>query len=168
QIVPETIKKNNGKPQRARVGFSYIKADMRAKHAIFAGEHTSHFYFKDNFYSDSGLIGALLSMQALAESGKKMSELAKPYREAYVAIPEESFKVQDRLGAIEKLRAAFSDGEQDLLDGLTVTYENKWFNIRPSNTEPLLRLNVEAKTLEELTKLVRTVENAIRSFTSKG
>lgn len=164
QIVPETIVKNGGKPYRTRVGFSYIKADMRTNQAVFAGEHTSHFYFKDNFYSDSGLIGVLLSIQAVAESGKKVAELAKPYREAYVSIPEQSFKVQDRLSAIEELRKTFADGDQDLLDGLTVTYQDKWFNVRPSNTEPLLRLNVEAKTLDELTKLERAVEHAIKPF----
>lgn len=164
QIVPETIVKNGGKPFRTRVGFSYIKADMRTNQAAFAGEHTSHFYFKDNFYTDSGLIGALVSMQAVSESRKKVSELAQEYRKAYVAIPEESFEVQDRLDATEKLRATFTDGDQDLLDGLTVTYENKWFNVRPSNTEPLLRLNAEAKTAEDLVDLVEKVKLIIKEF----
>jgi phosphomannomutase len=143
RIVPETIKAHGGNPVRTKVGHSYIKAEMRKHDAPFAGEHSGHYYFKNNFYADSGLISALIAVDVLAQSGKKLSELADQY-DKYVQSGELNSEVQDKEAKIKELSGKYSDGEQDMLDGLTVNYPDWWFNVRPSNTEPLLRLNVEA------------------------
>lgn len=165
QTVRDAVLHAGGKPFRTRVGFGYIKADMRAKKALFAGEHTGHVYFKDNFYTDSGVIGMVLAIQALAESGKKLSELADQYRHNYVSSAEINFEVQNKSQTIEKIRTSFTDGAQDLLDGITVVYEDssKWFNVRPSNTEPVLRLNAEAKNQRDLDELVDKVVRVIKA-----
>ncbi|MGH7196964.1 MAG: phosphomannomutase/phosphoglucomutase [Candidatus Saccharimonadales bacterium] len=163
RVAPETITANGGTPKRTKVGHSFIKADMRTHDAVFAGEHSGHYYFKDNFCADSGLIAALVAIQVLAESGKKLSELADEFRTQYVSIPETNFEVADKDAAIAKILAAFTDGEQDTLDGLTVNYESSWFNVRGSNTEPLLRLNAEARTKEELDDLVANVTAVIEN-----
>lgn len=157
----ETIEKNGGKAVRTRVGHSYIKADMRTHGAVFAGEHSGHYYFKDNFMADSGLLAAVIGLYILSQTDKTLSELVAPLREAYVSIDEANFQVADKEGTLTKITSAFEDAEQDLLDGLTVTYKDSWFNIRPSNTEPLLRLNAEAKTREQLDKLVSKVTSLI-------
>lgn len=161
RIVPETIEKNGGYGERTRVGHSFIKADMREQEAVFAGEHSGHYYFKDNFYADSGLIAALVAVQVLAESGKKLSELAALYQEGFVSIEETNFEVADKEAVIEKVSEASTDAEQDWLDGLTLNYDDAWVNIRPSNTEPLLRLNAEATTRERLDALVAKVTAVI-------
>lgn len=152
-IVPETIKQLGGTPVRTRVGHSFVKDDMRTHDAIFAGEHSSHYYFRDNWCADSGLLAVTILIQVLADSGKKLSELADEYR-VYQAITETNFETEDKQGALARLREAFTDGQQDELDGLTVRYEDGWLNVRCSNTEPLLRLNAEAKTPERLAELV--------------
>lgn len=157
----ETIEKNGGKAVRTRVGHSYIKADMRTQNAVFAGEHSGHYYFKDNFMADSGLLAAVIGLYILSQTDKPLSELVAPLREAYVSIDEANFQVADKENTLKKVADAFKDGDQDLLDGLTVTYPNTWFNIRPSNTEPLLRLNAEAKTREQLDELVSKVTKLI-------
>ena len=163
RIVPETIAKNGGKGIRTRVGHSFIKGKMHEHQAVFAGEHSGHYYFKDNFNADSGLIAAVIGLAILSESGKKLSELAAPYRQAYVQIIETNFEVADKEAVLKKLAETFHDGESNLLDGLTVNYPNSWFNVRPSNTEPLLRLNAEAKdtaSLQDLVSRVKLVINA--------
>lgn len=157
----ETIKTNGGTPVRTKVGHSFIKADMRQHNAIFAGEHSGHYYFKDNFNADSGLIAAVIGLYILSRSGKKLSQLAAPLRKAYVQIPETNFEVADKDAMLQKIAATFPDGQQDRLDGLTVNFPNSWFNVRPSNTEPLLRLNAEAKTKAELNRLVAKVTGII-------
>lgn len=163
RIVPETVAKNGGASHRTKVGHSYIKADMRKYDAVFAGEHSGHYYFRDNFYADSGLIAALVVIQVLAESGLTMSELAKKYRGTYVTIPETNFEIDDKDAVLARLKSTFSDGEQDELDGLTVSYPDKWFIVRFSNTEPVLRLNAEAATEEGLDDLVARVTDVITS-----
>jgi phosphomannomutase len=163
RVVPETIAANGGRGVRTKVGHSFIKAEMRVNDAVFAGEHSGHYYFKDNFSADSGLIAALIAIEVLAASGKKLSELAAEYQSQYVSIPETNFEVTDKQGIIDRLTTEFSDGQQDTLDGLTVNYPDAWFNVRPSNTEPLLRLNAEAKTQEELDKLVLRVRDVIET-----
>lgn len=145
RVVPETIVAQGGQAVRTRVGHSYIKADMRTYDAPFAGEHSGHFYFRENYYADSGLIAALVGIDVLAKSGLKLSELASKYRK-YHNSPEYNNEVQDKDGKIAELRQAYADGEQDELDGLTVNYPDWWFNVRASNTEPLLRLNIEASS----------------------
>ena len=111
--------------------------------------------------ADSGLIAAVIGLYILSTSGKKLSELAAPYRSAYQQITETNFEVADKQAVLDKLTSTFSDGTQDTLDGLTVNYPNGWFNVRPSNTEPLLRLNAEAKTKEELDAMVEKVRQVI-------
>ena len=162
RVAKETIQANGGTPKRTKVGHSFIKADMRTYDAVFAGEHSGHYYFKDNFSADSGLIGALIAVQVLADSGKKLSQLAAEFK-TYVSIPETNFEVADKDAKIHQLTATFTDGQQDMLDGLTVNYPNAWFNVRGSNTESLLRLNAEAKTQEELEQLVTRVTEVIKA-----
>jgi phosphomannomutase len=157
----EAITAAGGTPIRTRVGHSFIKAKMREHNAIFGGEHSGHYYFKDNFMADSGLIAAVIGLYILSVSGKNLSELAAPARSAYQQITETNFEVADKQAVLDQLTSTFSDGTQDTLDGLTVNYPNGWFNVRPSNTEPLLRLNAEAKTQEELDTMVEKVRQVI-------
>ena len=157
----EAIESNGGKAIRSRVGHSFIKGDMRKYQAVFAGEHSGHFYFKDNFMADSGLIAAVVALAVLSSSGKKLSELAAPFRRSYVQITETNFEVADKTSVMKKIASAFKDGKQDWLDGLTVNFAESWFNVRPSNTEPLLRLNAEAKTKTELDQIVKKVSAMI-------
>lgn len=158
RVVPEAIKKLGGTGVRTRVGHSFIKNDMRTHQAVFAGEHSGHYYFKENFMADSGLIAAVIGLYILSKSGKKLSDLAAPYRKAYVNLGETNFEVEDKEAVLSKLEAAFSDAKTDRLDGLTVSFPTSWFNVRPSNTEPLLRLNAEAKSQGELDQLVAKVK----------
>lgn len=157
----EAIEKAGGKPVRTRVGHSFIKTDMRTHDAIFGGEHSGHFYFKDNYMADSGLIAAIIALYILSLSGQKLSELAAPHRQAYVQIQETNFEVKSKDAVLKQLAKAFKDEETDTLDGLTVRFKDAWCNVRPSNTEPLLRLNAEAKTQKELDELVAKVTKLI-------
>ncbi|HUC87713.1 MAG TPA: phosphomannomutase/phosphoglucomutase [Candidatus Binatia bacterium] len=166
QAAVAAIKAAGGKPVRTRVGHSFIKADMRTYGAVMGGEHSGHYYFKDNFMADSGLIAAVIGLFILSQSGKTLSELAKPFREAFVQIPETNFEVKDKDGTLKNIAESFKDGKQDWLDGLTVSFGETWFNVRPSNTEPLLRLNAEAKTTEDLDKIVAKVTEIIKSAAS--
>ncbi|MEO6513719.1 MAG: phosphomannomutase/phosphoglucomutase [Candidatus Saccharimonadales bacterium] len=153
QAAVDAIENNGGKAIRTKVGHSNIKGDMRLHSAVFAGEHSGHYYFQDNFMADSGLIAAVIGLYILSLSGKKLSELAAPYRQAYVQIQETNFEVADKDAVLSAIKAKYPDA--DTLDGLTAhVSDTAWFNVRPSNTEPLLRLNAEAKSPEELEKIV--------------
>jgi phosphomannomutase len=163
RAATEAIEKAGGKAVRTRVGHSFVKGDMRIHNAVFAGEHSGHYYFKDNYMADSGLIAAVIALYILSLSGKKLSELIAPYRTAYVQINETNFKIVDKEGALEKIALAFEGEKSDNLDGLTVEFPNAWFNVRASNTEPWLRLNAEAKTQAELDQLVAKVTKIITS-----
>jgi phosphomannomutase len=154
------IKKWGGEPVRTKAGRVYIGAKLREIGAPFGGETTGHFFFTENYDADSGMLTALVAMQALSDSGKKMSELVDEYH-VYAMGPEINFHVDDPKAVLQKLREAFSDGEQDELDGLTVNYETKWFNLRASNTEPVVRLNAEAHTQAELDELVAKIKSVI-------
>lgn len=143
-IVPETVEKMGGTAIRTRVGHSLIKAHMAETEAIFAGEHSGHYYYKDNFRADSALITALIIVQMLSENAGTLSLMCEQYR-TYASIDETNFVVEDKIEALCALKENYSDGEIDELDGITVRYDEYWFNIRPSNTEPVLRLNMEAK-----------------------
>jgi phosphomannomutase len=152
-VVPETIRQHGGVPVRTRVGHSFIKQAMADTGAIFGGEHSGHYYFRENYRADSGLIAAVVMLAELSASGGSLSSLLAPYRR-YADSGEINSVVTDQTAKLEELAAAFADGRQDRLDGLTVEYDDWWCNVRPSNTEPLLRLNVEATTaalLEERT-----------------
>ena len=143
KAVPETIAAHGGAPMRTRVGHSFIKSEMATTGAVFGGEHSAHYYFADNFRADSGLIASLIMISELARSGSTLSQLREPY-EPYVASGEINTSVDDPTAVIERVRQRFEDHAIDELDGLTVDAGDWWFNLRPSNTEPLLRLNLEA------------------------
>jgi len=149
RIVPETIAAHGGRGVRVPVGHAAIKQRMRELDAPFGGEHSGHFYFKKNYYADSGLIAALIAVEVLAKSGLKLSTLANKYR-LYHDSGELNFTVSDAAKVMAKLKKAYRDGQQDELDGLTVNYPDWWFNLRSSDTEPLMRLNVEARTADQL------------------
>jgi phosphomannomutase len=143
RAVPEIIIENGGTPVRSRVGHSFIKQVMAETNAIFGGEHSAHYYFRDNWRADSGSIAALLVLEQLSVSDVPLSELRKPF-ERYAQSGEINTRVDDPAAVIERIAAAHAQFPQDRLDGLTVDCGEWWFNLRPSNTEPLLRLNLEA------------------------
>ena len=143
RTVPEVVREHGGTPVRTRVGHSFIKQVMAETGAIFGGEHSAHYYFRDNFRADSGLIAALVVLEQLSVAGVPLSELRAPF-ERYAASGEINTRVSDTAEVIERVAAHFADLPQDRMDGLTVDGGDWWFNLRPSNTEPLLRLNLEA------------------------
>jgi len=143
RTVPEVVREAGGTPIRSRVGHSFIKAVMAETDAVFGGEHSAHYYFRDNYRADSGIIAALMVLEQLSITGVPLSELRRPF-ERYAASGEVNRRVADPAAVIGQVEEAFADGRRDHLDGLTVEYDDWWFNLRPSNTEPLLRLNVEA------------------------
>jgi len=164
RAVPEIIAEHGGRPIRTRVGHSFIKAEMAATDAVFGGEHSAHYYFRDFWRADTGMLAALHVLAALAEQDRPLSELASAY-ERYVASGEINSEVADQAGATTAVRHAFGtrdDVEVDELDGLTVTAPDWWFNLRASNTEPLLRLNVEAGDRETMTRVRDDVLAMIR------
>ncbi len=147
KCVPELVERLGGKPVRTRVGHSFIKAQMRENDAIFGGEHSGHFYFRDNFFADSGLIALMVVLEVVSEENKPVSEIVASLctRKRSGEINSE---VKDIPSKLAELRDRYKDGEEDQLDGITVSYPDWWFNVRASNTEPLLRLNVEADSRE--------------------
>jgi len=164
RAVKEIVEENGGKPLRSRVGHSFIKAMMAESGAIFGGEHSGHFYFADFWKADSGMLAALHAIAALGESNKSLSSLLSPYAR-YVASGEINSKVSDSkavMAHIKDLYGAITGVTIDELDGLTVNGDTWWFNVRASNTEPLLRLNVEAKTQGQMAKVRDEVLTVIR------
>jgi phosphomannomutase len=159
--VPEIVKENGGVPVRTRVGHSFIKEVMADTGAIFGGEHSGHYYFRDNFRADSGMIAALLVLETLSLRSEPLSEILSSF-ERYAASGEINSEVKDQDAAIEKLAAKYPDAEQDRIDGLTVQFDDWWFNCRASNTEPLLRLNLEARTQELMERKRDEVLSIIR------
>lgn len=159
--VRELIEAKGGKPIRTKVGHSFIKAIMREENAPFGGEVSGHFYFRDNFFADSGLIAAVIGLYVAALRGKKLSDIREMYTK-YPSIPETNFVVEDKDGALARIRDAYAGAEFDELDGLTATLDNgSWFNVRASNTEPVLRLNAEANSAEDLEAVVTKVTGLI-------
>jgi len=153
RAVPEIVTEHGGTPVRTRVGHSFIKAEMADAGAIFGGEHSGHFYFRDFWFADSGMLAALHVLAALGSQDGPLSPLLSAYAR-YRASGEINSEVRDQRAATERVRAAFAGREgvaMDELDGLTVGCDRWWFNLRPSNTEPLLRLNVEAPDEATLT-----------------
>ena len=157
RIVAEEIIRHGGTPRRERVGHAYMKKAMRDSHAIFGGELSGHFYYKDNYCTDSGMITLTHMMNLIGQAKKPISELVKPLRKFW-ASGEINFEVEDKQARMEELARRYSDGQIDHLDGVTIGYKDWWFNCRPSNTEPLLRLNVEAKTKELLDEKLGEIE----------
>ena len=148
RAVPETVREHGGVPVRTKVGHSYIKQVMADTGAVFGGEHSAHYYFAKNFRADSGLIASVLLIDELCRSGQDLSVLRKPF-ERYASSGEINTQVDDAGAVIEAISTQFAKHDQDRLDGLTVDCGTWWFNLRPSNTEPLLRLNLEAATRDE-------------------
>jgi phosphomannomutase len=149
RAVPELITEHGGTPVRTRVGHSFIKAKMAETNAVFGGEHSGHFYFRDFWYADSGMLAALHALAALGHDDRPLSAILKDFSR-YVASGEINSEVSDQAGTTAKIKSIYSERPGvtlDELDGLTVMGDDWWFNIRPSNTEPLLRLNVEAALL---------------------
>jgi phosphomannomutase len=165
KAVPEVIRENGGTPVRTRVGHSFIKAVMAETGAAFGGEHSAHYYFRDNYRADSGSIAALVVLEQLCKAGVPLSELRKPF-ERYAASGEINTRVDDPHAVIEKVAAAFAGAQQDRLDGLTVDLGDWWFNLRPSNTEPLLRLNLEAATDADVAAHVAEVQKAMKDHST--
>jgi phosphomannomutase len=158
--VREEILKYGGVPRRERVGHAFMKKTLRTTHAIFGGELSGHFYYRDNFYADSGMITLVHMINILSQAQQPISELVKPLKR-YYASGEINFAVDEKEEMMKELRRKFSQGEADDLDGITVQFKDWWFNCRPSNTEPLLRLNIEAKTKELLEKQLAEIKNIL-------
>jgi phosphomannomutase len=155
KAVPEIVREHGGKPVRTRVGHSFIKETMAETNAIFGGEHSGHYYFRDFWRADSGMLAALHVLAALGAQDKPLSHLLAEYTR-YVASGEINSKVDDtaaRMEAIKKTYAGVDGVTIDELDGITVEGDGWWFNVRPSNTEPLLRLNVEAKDEQTMARV---------------
>ncbi|NLD75760.1 MAG: phosphomannomutase/phosphoglucomutase [Acidimicrobiales bacterium] len=152
KVVPEVVTENGGNPVRTKVGHSFIKAEMARTGAAFGGEHSAHYYFRDNYRADSGLIAAMHVLELLCAASEPLSVLRAPF-DRYADSGEINTQVSDTTAVIDSVAAAFEeshpDAHQDRLDGLTVDLGDWWFNLRPSNTEPLLRLNLEARTRDE-------------------
>ena len=166
RAVPELIEEHGGNAVRTRVGHSYIKAQMAEHSALFGGEHSAHYYFSEFFNADSGLVAALHVLAALAEQDAPLSELMGAY-ERYTASGEINSEVADQAAATQRVVDAFADRAEsvDTLDGVTVQLKGSkaWFNVRASNTEPLLRLNAEAPTREEVDALTEEILGIIRA-----
>jgi len=160
--VPEAILAAGGVPVRTRVGHSFIKAEMARTGAVLGVEHSGHFYFRDNHRADSGVIAALMLLEAVAEAGGSLAGAVAPH-DTRVRSGERNLRVADPAAAVDDAQRVFADRPHDLLDGLTVDLGEAWFNLRPSNTEPLLRLNVEARTTERVESVVHEVLAALAS-----
>jgi phosphomannomutase len=157
KAVPEIVTEAGGEPVRTRVGHSFIKSVMAETGAVFGGEHSGHYYFRDNYRADSWLIAALVVLDVVSRAGKPLSELRQPY-ERYAASGEINTEVPDPAAVIDAVAAHFAGESQDRLDGLTVDLGDWWFNLRPSNTEPLLRLNLEAPDRDQCARRVTEVQ----------
>lgn len=162
KIVQETIAANGGKAIKERVGHSFIKATMKQESAVFGGEHSGHYYFKDNYFADSGLIAALIVLEIISEISQPFSEILKKYKK-YFAIEETDSETKDKAAKMRELKEKYADARIEELDGVTFNFPDYWFNVRPSNTEPLLRLNLEASTEELKNKKTEEILNIIRS-----
>jgi phosphomannomutase len=160
KAVPEVVRERGGTPVRTRVGHSFIKQVMAETGAAFGGEHSAHYYFRENFRADSGCIAALVVLEQLCLAGVPLSELRRPF-ERYAASGEINFEVPDPRALVEVIGERFADASQDRLDGLTVDFGEWWFNVRPSNTEPLLRLNLEAPTAGDVDTHVAELRSII-------
>ena len=160
--VPEVITENGGVPVRTKVGHSNIKQVMAETGAVFGGEHSAHYYFLDNYRADSGIIATMFMLQELSRAQQPLSELRKPF-ERYEASGEINTSVSDAQVVMAEVAKVYSKFPQDWIDGLTVDCGDWWFNLRPSNTEPLLRLNLEASTRDDCDTYVAEVLSLVTS-----
>jgi phosphomannomutase len=165
RAVPELVTEHGGTPVKTRVGHSYIKAKMSEHNAIFGGEHSGHFYFRDFWFADSGMLAALHALAALGHDTRPLSEILSEFSR-YASSGEINSEVADQAAATAKIKNVYSERTGvtlDELDGLTVAGDTWWFNVRPSNTEPLLRLNVEAPDEAAVAAIRDEVLGLIRS-----
>ncbi|CAB4553595.1 unannotated protein [freshwater metagenome] len=160
KTVPEVVLEHGGTPIRTRVGHSFIKEVMAETGAVFGGEHSAHYYFRDNFRADSGIIAAMVVLEQLSVSGQTLSELRAPF-ERYGDSGEINTKVSDTAQVIERVAKHYESAQQDRMDGLTVDCGDWWFNLRASNTEPLLRLNLEAADAQACAARVAEVQQVM-------
>jgi phosphomannomutase len=168
KAVPEVIRENGGTPVRTRVGHSFIKAVMADTDAVFGGEHSGHYYFRDNYRADSGLIAAVVVLELLGRTGRPLSETRRPF-ERYAMSGELNSKVDgDPIEVMEQVAELHADASIDRTDGLTVDHGDWWFNLRPSNTESLLRLNLEAATREQCDAHVNDLLALIRGESGRA
>jgi phosphomannomutase len=153
RVVPEIVREHGGVPVRTRVGHSFIKAEMATTGAVFGGEHSAHYYFKDFWGADTGMLAAMHVLAALGEQGRPLSELVEDFVR-YADSGEINSQVADPQAKLDEIKRVYAHERIDLLDGVTVDFADRsWVNVRPSNTEPLLRLNVEAPTVERMAAL---------------
>ena len=145
KVVPDEIVKLGGRPVRERVGHSFMKETMRRTDCIGGGELSGHFYFAENYYTDCGVLAAILVLNQLSQEGKTLKQAADPLRK-YFGTGEVNFKVADKDALMKAVQSRYADAKIDFLDGVTVTYPTWWVNVRPSNTEPFLRMCLEADT----------------------
>jgi len=160
RVVVEEVIKHGGTPRRERVGHAFMKKALRDSHGIFGGELSGHFYYRDNYYADSALITLVHLLNIFSETSKPVSELIQPLRR-YCSSGEINFKVEDKKAKIEEMAKRYADAQIDRLDGVAVAYKDWWFNCRRSNTEPLLRLRVEAKTKELFDEKLSEIEQQL-------
>lgn len=160
--VPETIRAAGGIPVRSRVGHSFMKQLMAQTGAILGGEHSGHYYFAAHFGADSGMLATLMLLRILSQAGRPLSQLHKEFT-PYHGSGEINLTVADWEGALNQVARSFESAEQDKLDGLTVSWPDRWFNLRPSNTEPLLRLNAEGPDPAAVQQLVQQVKTLVAS-----
>jgi phosphomannomutase len=146
KVLPEEIERLGGRPVRERVGHSFMKETMRREDCIGGGELSGHFYFAENHFTDCGVLACLLVLDQLGKEGLSLKAAADPLRR-YFGTGEVNFRIEDKSGKMREVEAAFPGGEVDYLDGVTVTHEDWWVNVRPSNTEPYLRMCLEADSM---------------------
>jgi phosphomannomutase len=160
--VPDMVREAGGTSIMHRVGHAFMKKRMRDENAVFGGEVSGHFYFRDNWYADNGMIPALLMIELLGKEGRRLSEILAPIRARYHISGEVNSKVKDVEAAVRRIEERYRDGRITRLDGISVDYDDWHFNVRPSNTEPLLRLNLEAYSQGEMERRRDEVLGVIR------
>ncbi len=162
RAVPDRVKAAGGVPLMNRVGHAFIKKRMRDEVAVFGGEVSGHFYFRENWFADNGMIPAVLMLEYLGRAGRRLSEILAPLRERYHISGEINSRVTDVERAIHRIEERYRDGRITRLDGISVDYDDWHFNVRPSNTEPLLRLNLEAASQQAMERRRDEVISLIR------
>ena len=168
RVVPETINKYKAKSHRVRVGHTLIKEAMRKYNGYFCGEHSGHYFFKENYYADSGIIAFLTCLELISEEGKTLSEIVSKY-DKYPIIPETNFEVKNKEKAMRDLEKYYKIKAKriDWLDGISIWFEDGWVNVRPSNTQPLLRLNIEADNKQILRRMTKEFIEKLESLGGK-
>lgn len=164
KIVPEKIKEWGGKPIKSAVGYVNVTSTMKQNASVMGGEQSAHYSFRDNANADSGAIAWLIFLQLVSQDGRKLSEIVAEFKK-YNKTDEINLEVEDREGVVAALKENYTDGNVDELDGLTVSYPNWWFNVRSSNTEPLLRVTIEADSMDLLRQKEVEITNFINQIT---